>query len=315
VTRAQEQLGGAAESPREELPRAPPRRPSAPRFLAPGARLPAGLAAPRRRRRRHRVEHRRPAGGRDAQIVGLSPQAGLVAAPGALIGYALLGTSRTLVVGATTSTAALSAAAIGPLAHGDSARFAVLSAALALVTAGVLAGSGLLGLGSVADFIRAGDGRPTAPGAAPSSPRSSPPGSCCSPARSSRRCSRTSRRRPPPGLGARTRRARHPPRTRRCSTPTPSRSSSGCSRTRARPTRGRGRSSSISPIAPSSASRRSTCSTSSPERSRPTRSIAAGGGVGAGARVMRRSGLAEHVAIAPTPDAATRTATAHHPRG
>ena len=33
------------------------------------------------------------------------------------------------------------------------ARFAVLSAALALVTAGVLVGSGLLGLGSVADLI------------------------------------------------------------------------------------------------------------------------------------------------------------------
>jgi sulfate permease, SulP family len=88
-----------------------------------------------------------------AQIAGLSPQAGLLAAPGALIGYALLGTSRTLVVGATTATAALSAAAIGPLADGDAGRFAALSAALALVTAAVLVGSGLLGLGSVADFI------------------------------------------------------------------------------------------------------------------------------------------------------------------
>ncbi len=37
-----------------------------------------------------------------AQIAGLPPSAGLVAAPGALLGYALLGTSRTLVVGATT---------------------------------------------------------------------------------------------------------------------------------------------------------------------------------------------------------------------
>jgi SulP family sulfate permease len=61
-----------------------------------------------------------------AQIAGLPPQAGLLAAPGALIAYALLGTSRSLVVSATTATSAVSAAAIGPLAHGDVARFATL---------------------------------------------------------------------------------------------------------------------------------------------------------------------------------------------
>ena len=88
-----------------------------------------------------------------AQIAGLPPAAGLIAAPGALVGYALLGTSRTLVVGATTSTAALSASAVGPLAGGDTAQFAALSAALALVTAVVLVSSGALGLGAVADLI------------------------------------------------------------------------------------------------------------------------------------------------------------------
>ena len=46
------------------------------------------------------------------------PTAGLMAAPGAHVGYALVGTSRTLVVGATTATAALSASAVGPLANG-----------------------------------------------------------------------------------------------------------------------------------------------------------------------------------------------------
>ena len=59
-----------------------------------------------------------------AQIAGLPPQAGLMAAPGALIAYALLGTSRSLVVSATTATSAMSAAAVGPLAHGDMAAFA-----------------------------------------------------------------------------------------------------------------------------------------------------------------------------------------------
>ena len=71
-----------------------------------------------------------------AQIAGLPPQTGLMAAPGALIGYALLGTSRTLVVSATTATSALSAAAVGPLAGGDTAKFPALSAALAIVTGG-----------------------------------------------------------------------------------------------------------------------------------------------------------------------------------
>jgi sulfate permease, SulP family len=88
-----------------------------------------------------------------AQIAGLPPQAGLLAAPGALVGYALLGTSRALVVGATSSTAALSAATVGSLAHGDAATFAALSAALALVVAVVFAAAGLLRLGGVSDLI------------------------------------------------------------------------------------------------------------------------------------------------------------------
>jgi high affinity sulfate transporter 1 len=88
-----------------------------------------------------------------AQIAGLPPQAGLMAAPGAMIAYALLGTSRTLVVSATTAASAVSAAAVGPLAGGDTAKFAALSAALALVTAIVLAVSGALKLGAIADLV------------------------------------------------------------------------------------------------------------------------------------------------------------------
>lgn len=88
-----------------------------------------------------------------AQIAGLPPQAGLMAAPGALLAYAVLGTSRTLVVSATTATSAVSAAAVGPLAGGDVARFAALSAAFALVTAAVLVLAGLVRLGAIADFV------------------------------------------------------------------------------------------------------------------------------------------------------------------
>jgi SulP family sulfate permease len=88
-----------------------------------------------------------------AQIAGLPPSAGLAAAPGALLAYALLGTSRSLVVSATTATSALSAAAVGPLADGDAAKFAALSAALAIVAAAVLILAGLIRAGKVMDFV------------------------------------------------------------------------------------------------------------------------------------------------------------------
>jgi SulP family sulfate permease len=88
-----------------------------------------------------------------AQIAGLPPQAGLMAAPGAMIAYALIGTSRQLVVSATTATSAVSAATVAPLAHGDPARFAALSAALAIVVAIVLVAGGALRLGAIADLV------------------------------------------------------------------------------------------------------------------------------------------------------------------
>lgn len=88
-----------------------------------------------------------------AQIAQLPPAAGLMAAPGAMIAYALLGTSRTLVVSATTAASAVSAAAVGPLAGGDTGRFAALSAAFALVAAVVLVLAGTLRLGAVADLV------------------------------------------------------------------------------------------------------------------------------------------------------------------
>jgi SulP family sulfate permease len=88
-----------------------------------------------------------------AQIAGLPPEAGLMAAPVAMLGYGLIGTSRQLVVSATTATSAVSAAAVGPLADGDPVRFAALSAALALVTAAVLVAAGVLRLGAIADLV------------------------------------------------------------------------------------------------------------------------------------------------------------------
>ena len=88
-----------------------------------------------------------------AQIAGLPPSAGLAAAPVAMVVYALIGTSRSLVVSATTATSALSAAAVGPLAHGDIGEFAALSAAAAIVTGVVVAAAGVLRLGGVMDLV------------------------------------------------------------------------------------------------------------------------------------------------------------------
>jgi sulfate permease, SulP family len=88
-----------------------------------------------------------------ASIAGVSPVVGLYAAPGALIFYAAFGSSRHLIVGPMAATAALSAAAVGTLAAGNSGRFAALTVTLA-ITMGLLAlAAGLLRLGFVANFI------------------------------------------------------------------------------------------------------------------------------------------------------------------
>ncbi|WP_280269332.1 SulP family inorganic anion transporter [Nocardia wallacei] len=88
-----------------------------------------------------------------ASIAGVPPVTGLYAAVPALVLYALAGSSRHLVVGPMSATAALSAAIVTPLAGADGGRYLALSTALAVVTglAGLLAG--LVRLGFVASFI------------------------------------------------------------------------------------------------------------------------------------------------------------------
>jgi MFS superfamily sulfate permease-like transporter len=88
-----------------------------------------------------------------ATIAGVSPVVGLYAAPGALLLYALFGSSRHLVVGPMSATAALSAAAVADFATAGSDQFTTLTVALALAVgiAGVVAG--LLRLGFLANFI------------------------------------------------------------------------------------------------------------------------------------------------------------------
>lgn len=88
-----------------------------------------------------------------ATLAGLPPQAGLYAAPLAMIAYAVFGTSRQLMVGPSAAMAVMSAAAVTPLAAGDPERFIALSAILALLVGGILVLCGLLRLGLLTDFI------------------------------------------------------------------------------------------------------------------------------------------------------------------
>ena len=88
-----------------------------------------------------------------AQLAGLRPVAGLWAAVPALTAYAFLGSSRQLSVGPESTTALMTATVVGPLAHGDATRYAVLSAGLAMVVGGLAVLAWLLRLGFVADLL------------------------------------------------------------------------------------------------------------------------------------------------------------------
>jgi high affinity sulfate transporter 1 len=88
-----------------------------------------------------------------ATIAGVSPVVGLYAAPGALLLYAAFGSSRHLVTGPMSATAALSAATVATYATAGSGQFVTFTAALAITTGLVAAGAGLLRLGFLASFI------------------------------------------------------------------------------------------------------------------------------------------------------------------
>ncbi|NUS95378.1 MAG: SulP family inorganic anion transporter [Nocardia sp.] len=88
-----------------------------------------------------------------ATIAGVAPVVGLCAAVPSLVLYALAGSSRHLVVGPMSATAALSAALVTPLAGADAGRYLALTTALAIATGVVGLLAGLLRLGFVASFI------------------------------------------------------------------------------------------------------------------------------------------------------------------
>src|SRR3954447_21999844 len=87
------------------------------------------------------------------ELAGLSPVTGLYTAIGALVLYALIGSSRYLNVGPESSVSIVTAAYLGPLVAGSPERAADLASLLALVTAGFLVLGAVLRLGVVARLL------------------------------------------------------------------------------------------------------------------------------------------------------------------
>lgn len=86
-------------------------------------------------------------------LAGVTPVAGLYVALGAMVMYALFGTSRQLIIGPEATIAIMTAAAVAPLAGGDPERYAAL-AALAAILVGVLSIlGGIARLGFITDFL------------------------------------------------------------------------------------------------------------------------------------------------------------------
>lgn len=90
-----------------------------------------------------------------ATLAGLPPETGLYATMAAIVGYALLGSSRQLVVGPDSSTSTLLAAALIPLVGAGAAadELTGTAAMIALVAGGLLLLAGLLRAGIIANFI------------------------------------------------------------------------------------------------------------------------------------------------------------------
>jgi SulP family sulfate permease len=87
------------------------------------------------------------------ELAGLPPVAGLYTALGALLLYALVGSSRQLHVGPESSVSIVTAAYVGGLVAGEPERAAALASLLALVTAGFLLVGAALRLGVIARLL------------------------------------------------------------------------------------------------------------------------------------------------------------------
>jgi sulfate permease, SulP family len=90
-----------------------------------------------------------------AGIVGVPPIMGLYTIVPALLAYALLGTSRQLVVGPDTATGLISAVTVGAVAAQGTAEFNTLTSTLAVLIGIFFFSFGLMRMGWVASFVPA----------------------------------------------------------------------------------------------------------------------------------------------------------------
>ena len=89
-----------------------------------------------------------------AQLAGVAPVVGLYTAIGAMLGYALFGSSQRLMIGPESTTALLVATAVASVATGgDPARFALLVTLMALLVGVITLVAGLARFGFLADFV------------------------------------------------------------------------------------------------------------------------------------------------------------------
>ncbi|MFD8141524.1 SulP family inorganic anion transporter [Streptomyces sp. NPDC059708] len=88
-----------------------------------------------------------------AGVAGLPPVTGLWAVLPAMLLYGLTGSSRLLSVGPESTTALMTAVAVGPLAAGDPARYAALAAASALIVGVLCLLARAVRLGFLADLL------------------------------------------------------------------------------------------------------------------------------------------------------------------
>jgi sulfate permease, SulP family len=86
-------------------------------------------------------------------LAGVTPVAGLYVALGAMVMYALFGTSRQVSMGPEATSAILTAAAVAPLAAGDPERYAALAAMTAILVGVIALLARVAKLGFITDFL------------------------------------------------------------------------------------------------------------------------------------------------------------------
>src|SRR5512137_341582 len=87
------------------------------------------------------------------ELAGVDPVAGLYVALGAMVMYALFGSSLQVVMGPEATSAIITAAAVAPLAAGDPVRYAALAAMTAILVGIISILASIAKLGFITDFL------------------------------------------------------------------------------------------------------------------------------------------------------------------